>query len=107
MSKLETKQIDSLTVTGGRLDIPLVVVKKGEKLMGFVPALHIESVWGEIGEEDSIISVLREKAKDKVREMVTKGEPFPFFPDSASVTFDFSPIKMEHLIAHIGKGGAK
>ena len=47
----KASKVDALTVTGGILNIPLVVVSKGGKLMGFVPGLEIESIWGEIGEE--------------------------------------------------------
>ena len=107
MKNIINNKVDSLIVTNGRLDIPLVVINKNGRLMGFVPALNIESVWGEIGEEDEIISNLRVKAKEKVKEMVKAGEVFPFFPDSATIRFEFSPIKVEFLVAHIGKSGKK
>ncbi len=107
MKNIIKNKVDSLIVTKGRLDIPLVVINKNGKLMGFVPALNIESVWGEIGEEDEIISNLRVKAKTKVKEMVKAGEVFPFFPDSATIRFEFSPVKVEFLVAHIGKNGKK
>lgn len=103
----KASKIDALTVTGGILNIPLVVVSKGGKLMGFVPGLEIESVWGEIGEEDAIISNLKSKAKAKVVKMAKAGEPFSFFPDEATVNFEFSPIKLEVLVARIGKGYKK
>lgn len=94
-------KINSLIVTNGRLDIPLVVIKKKDKLMGFVPALHIDSVWGEIGQEDEIIKTLKELVKVQVREMAKRNEPFPFFPDSSTITFEYNPIRQETLVAHI------
>ncbi|MBQ8749492.1 MAG: hypothetical protein IJZ29_03380 [Clostridia bacterium] len=94
-------KINSLIVTNGRLDIPLVVIKKGNKLLGFVPALEIESIWGEMGEEDEILAKLRQKAKEKITQMAKSNEPFPFFPDSTSIIFEFSPVKYEFLVAHI------
>lgn len=104
MIKNEGKnKVDSLIVTGGRLDIPLVVINKDDRLMGFVPALNIESVWDDIGKEEEIILELKERAKEKVRQMAKAGDAFPFFPDRASINFEFSPVRVDFLIAHINR----
>ena len=104
MIKIECKnKVDSLIVTGGRLDIPLVVINKGDRLMGFVPALNIESIWDEVGKEEEIILKLKERAKEKVKQMANAGEAFPFFPDRASINYEFSPVRIDFLVAHIGK----
>ena len=99
-------RVNSLVTTCGKLEIPLVVIHKGEKLLGFVPALNIEGIWGEIGKENEIIQNLKIKTKAKVKEMVKLNQPFPFFPDSSMVTFEFSPVKMEILVAHISNKNA-
>lgn len=94
-------EIDSLTLTNGKLEVPLVVINKDGKLLGFVPALHVAEIWGEVGQEEVIIEKLRTSTKEKIREMVKNKEPFPFFMDRSQIVFEFNPVKIEYLVAQI------